>query len=386
MVDAPVAVICSNVSNNCLGRALLLADLLKPLAQVRVIGLNLSRAPVWGPAAGFDVPIAQRELRSVFGYPGAARWLRRQLVGTKVVVSKPMPTSLGLARAAGVNENRLLLDIDDWEVGLYAGAGRTRRLWDLLRPAKLNSLSSIMRLDAMISRWPHRVVSNTWLQERYGGELLPHVRNTDVLKPDRAAREAARAELGMAARFWVGFVGTIRKHKGVDDLLAAVTGLDASVGLYLAGVDEADEYTARLVERARSKLPRERLRIVPTFDFSRLPYWLGAADMLAIPSRASDGAEGQIPAKLFDALAMGLPVVASSVNDMAHVIGDAGQVVPPGDIAALSTAIRGYRDDAAFRHSCGEKARARAIAQYSYLSARQLLARMLSRVPVAFPA
>src|SRR5262249_22111300 len=157
-----------------------------------------------------------------------------------------------------------------------------------------------------------RVVSNTWLQQRYGGELLPHVRNTDRLKPDAAARAAARAELELGERFWVGFVGTIRKHKGVDDLLSAVASLDDGIGLYLAGVDESDAYTARLLERARAELPEARLRVVPTFDFARLGYWLGAADVLCIPSRASDGAEGQIPAKLFDAMAVGVPTIAST--------------------------------------------------------------------------
>jgi glycosyltransferase involved in cell wall biosynthesis len=380
-----VVIVCSNVSNNCLGRALLLADLAKPFASVRIAGVNLTREPIWPPSSGFDVHVDPIEVRHMFQYPSAARWLRRKLAGAKVVVSKPLETSLGLTRAAGVHNTQLLLDVDDWEVGLFSGASRVRQLWDLVRPSRLNSFPSTQRLDRAITSYPHRTVSNTWLQRRFGGLLLPHVRDTNVLKPDLAAREAARAELDMAGRFWVGFVGTPRKHKGVEVLLEAVQRLDSGVGLYLAGVDESDEYAQTLLARVRAELPAERLRLVKTFDFRRLGYFLSAADVLAIPSQASEAAAGQIPAKLFDALAVGVPVVVTAINDMPNIVEDTGQVVAPGDTAALELAIRRYRDDPDFHRRCGEAARARALSHYSYDSARQVLEQALSVLPTFEP-
>ncbi len=362
-----------------------MADLAKPLADVRVVGTNLIRGEIWAPAAGFDVPIEAFELLNAFQYPRAKHWLRSKLAGSKVVVSKPLQTSLGLTRAAGVGDEQMLLDVDDWEKGLFSGASKLRQVWDLVRPAKVNSFPTTAHLDATVTRCAHRTVSNSWLQQRFGGVLLPHVRDTDVLKPDPPAREAARAELDMAGRFWVGFVGTLRAHKGAEDLLSAVVRLDANVGLYLAGIDEDDAYTAQLLARARQDLPTERLRLVKTFDFKRLSYWLGAADMLTIPSRASEAAAGQIPAKLFDAMAMGIPVVASAVNDMPKVLDGSGQVITPGDVDGLVAAIRRYRDDPEFRRKCGELSRARAVSHYSYASARQTLAQALAAVPVFKP-
>jgi glycosyltransferase involved in cell wall biosynthesis len=380
-----VVIVCSNVSNNCLGRALLLADLAKPFANVRVAGVNLTREPIWPPSSGFDVQIDSIELRQMFQYPGATRWLRKKLAGAKVVVSKPMQTSLGLTRLAGVDKAHLLLDVDDWEVGLFSGKNRARQLLELIDPLRVNSFPSTQRLDRSITSYPHRTVSNTWLQGRFGGLLLPHVRDTNVLRPDPVAREAARAELDMAGRFWVGFVGTPRKHKGVEVLLDAVQRLDSSVGLYLAGVDEADAYAQKLLSRVRVELPPERLRVVKPFDFRRLGYFLNAADVLAIPSEVSEAAAGQIPAKLFDALAVGVPVVVTAINDMPDIVENTGQVVPPGDAGALESAIRRYRDDPEFHRRCGEAARARALSHYSYASARQLLEQALSVVPTFAP-
>lgn len=385
MSSVEVVIVCSNVSNNCLGRALLLADLAKPFANVRVAGVNLTREPIWPPSSGFDVQIDPIEVRNMFQYPSAARWLRQKLAGAKVVVSKPMQTSLGLTRQAGVDKSHLLLDVDDWEVGLFSGTSRARQLWELINPGRVNSFPSTQRLDRAITSYPHRTVSNSWLQGRFGGLLLPHVRDTNVLKPDPVAREAARAELDMAGRFWVGFVGTPRKHKGVEVLLEAVQRLDAGFGLYLAGVDETDAYAQKLLARVRVDLPPERLRVVKTFDFRRLGYFLSAADVLAIPSQASEAAAGQIPAKLFDALAVGVPVVVTAINDMPSIVADTGQIVPPGDVVALESAIRRYRDDPAFHRSCGEAARARAVAHYSYASARQLLEQALSVIPSFAP-
>jgi glycosyltransferase involved in cell wall biosynthesis len=383
--EPEVVVVCSNVSNNCLGRALLLAALIKPFAPVRVAGVNMIRGDLWAPASGFEIEVEAREMLHVFQYPAGVRWLRERLTGAKVVVSKPLYTSLGMARAAGVSDDRMLLDVDDWEVGLFGGASWSRQWWDFVRPHKLNSFKSTLRLDATIARCPHRTVSNSWLQQRYGGVLLPHVRDTSALQPDAAAREAARAELDMAGRFWVGFVGTIRQHKGVDVLLSAVSRLGDDVGLYLAGIDAGDPYTQRLLERARAELPAARLRLVPTFDFRRLGYWLSAADVLSIPSRASEAATGQIPAKLFDALAMGIPAIVSDLNDMAGIVEGAGLVVPAGDVEALAAAVGRLQRDEALRHECGRLARERAVARYSYASASARLEQLLSKVPVAIP-
>ncbi len=382
MGETRVTVVCSSLSNNCLGRALLLADLVKPFATVRVVGTNLIRGNIWAPAAGFDIPIDAFEMLNVFQYPSAKRWLHGTLLGSKVVVSKPLQTSLGLARAAGVADDQMLLDVDDWEVGLFSGTSKLRQAWDLVRPTKVNSFPTTVRLEQTIARCPQRSVSNTWLQARYGGLLLPHVRNTDVLKPDAAARAAVRAELDMSGQFWVGFVGTLRAHKGAGDLLEAVASFGSGVGLYLAGVDEGDEYTQQLLVRARATLPPERLRIVGSFDFSRLAYWLGAADMLAIPSHRTEAAAGQIPAKLFDAMAMGIPVVVSAVNDMPQILDGAGLVITPGDVDALKAAIRRYRDDAALRRSAGDAARAHATKHYSYRAAAEKLWGALQAVPV----
>lgn len=377
--DAPVAIVCSNTSNNCLGRALLLADLIRHRASTKIVGFQRRRT-AWAPARDNAVPVESRRLDNAFGFRRAARWLRQELLGHRVIVSKPLYTSLGLALRAGLGKAEFLLDVDDWEVGLYRTHSSVTNLVHWINPFRIDSFWATNRIDSTIAECPHRTVSNRWLQDRYGGVLLPHLRDTDKLDPARVDRRRERDAHGMNGRFWVGFVGSLRIHKGVEDLVAAVAQLDDGVGLYIAGVEANHEYGERLVAHARSVLPAERLRVLPEFPLEQLPKRLALADVLCTPSRALEAAEGQIPAKLFDAMAMGVPAIVTRVNDMPHVLGAGGLSVPPGDPDALAQAIARLYQDPAACAAYGKRARERAVAEYGYGAGRAALESALSPI------
>ena len=104
-----------------------------------------------------------------------------------------------------------------------------------------------------------------------------------------------------------------------------------------------------------------------------LPEHLAALDLIAIPSRDVPGAWGQIPAKLFDAMAMAKPVVVTDINDMAHVLGEGGRVVPPGDPAALRAALQDLARDPARARALGLAGRERLVERFSYAAGRRVL-------------
>ena len=86
-----------------------------------------------------------------------------------------------------------------------------------------------------------------------------------------------------------------------------------------------------------------------------IPELLANTDVLAVPSRWEGyglaAAEG---------LAAGVPVVASDVDGLREVVGDAGLLVPPEDPRALHAALVALRDDSALRTALGARARRRA--------------------------
>jgi glycosyltransferase involved in cell wall biosynthesis len=61
-----------------------------------------------------------------------------------------------------------------------------------------------------------------------------------------------------------------------------------------------------------------------------------------------------------EAMAAGLPVIASDVPGLADVVRDAGLLLPPGDFAALGEAIRSVLESQGLRHELEKKSRQRA--------------------------
>jgi sugar transferase (PEP-CTERM/EpsH1 system associated) len=70
---------------------------------------------------------------------------------------------------------------------------------------------------------------------------------------------------------------------------------------------------------------------------------------------------------ILEAMATGLPVIASDTGGNVELIerGETGMLVPPGDRDALAAAIAAYANDAPLRRRHGERARARAVTQFS---------------------
>jgi glycosyltransferase involved in cell wall biosynthesis len=86
----------------------------------------------------------------------------------------------------------------------------------------------------------------------------------------------------------------------------------------------------------------------------------------------STGSEG-LPLAILEAMATGLPVVASAVGGVPELIveGETGFLVPPGDAEALGTALRTLVADPELRLRMGRAARARATEKFDLPEMRQ---------------
>jgi glycosyltransferase involved in cell wall biosynthesis len=177
------------------------------------------------------------------------------------------------------------------------------------------------------------------------------------------------------------FLGTPRGHKGVDDLAAAVARLGRrDVILALVGADPDGEATRRL----RSTCPA--LRVVGRIPFDDVPQYLEAADVVVVPQRDTPDTRGQVPAKLFDAMALGRPLVSTRVSMIPEVVEGCGLLAPPGDVPALADVIERLLDHPEEAAALGRRARERAVERYSFASARALLFPLVRRVMAGSPA
>jgi glycosyltransferase involved in cell wall biosynthesis len=368
-----VSVLAADLSDNATGRADLLARLLSARYEVEVIGPRFG-ADVWRPARGGAV--GQRSV-SAGRYPGFAARIPALLEladGDVLVASKPRPTSFGVGLLARARRRRpLVLDIDDWEVGFFSRSGAWGTVGRAFNLADPNGLPWTWLAEKLVSRADAVTVASRFLERRFGGTLLPHVRDTDAWDPVRHDRAAARAQLEVGDRKVVMFLGTPRGHKGVDDLVEAVGLLGPGVVLALVGVDPV-----------RSGAPRwsapAHVRAIGEIPFDDVPRYLVAADVVAVPQRATSDTIGQVPAKLFDAMALGRPIVSTSVSMIPEILEGCGVVVEPGDVAALAGALKRLLDNPDEARALGRRARERCEARYSFRVARATLYPLLERL------
>lgn len=151
--------------------------------------------------------------------------------------------------------------------------------------------------------------------------------------------------------------GALTQEKGHRTLLDALPLLLRQVpGATVALVGDGPEGAA-LERQARALGIAHRVRFLGRQE-SALPF-IRAAQVLAQPSDRE-----ALGTAVLEAMALGIPVVAASSGGLVELLGNgAGLLVPPGDAAALATALARALTDPLLRGAVAHEARAR-VAEY----------------------
>ena len=170
-------------------------------------------------------------------------------------------------------------------------------------------------------------------------------------------RDKSRESLGYApSDFVVGAIGHLAEHKGHAVLLEAARLLapeHPSLRFLFVGRGEQEE---DLVRRIRTFGLGSTVRLAGFAE--EVAEVLSALDALAFPSLSGEGS----PAVLKEAMACGIPIIASRTSGVEEVVRDGteGILVPPGDAAALAKAILRIASERAMRIEFGRHGRERA--------------------------
>ncbi len=182
--------------------------------------------------------------------------------------------------------------------------------------------------------------------------------------PERAPREAARAQLGLDPdAFVVAVLGRIAGWKGQDVLVRALAQLPETAVALIAGAPwPGDERHLRELQQLAIALGMgDRTHMIGVLDRPSLAF--GAADVVAVPSTQPD----PFPNAALEAAAAGCCVVGSDHGGIPEIIEDGrtGILVGPGDPHALAAALTAMSDDPDRRRHLGDAAARDVRARFS---------------------
>jgi len=353
----------------------------------------------FSPRTGSAIPTVVDGLASAAASDESSAW--HHSVAVDATTYRPRYPSAEILEYEGASPPRFAVRVLDAAAGRLGLPRRgAAHAWGPLaaaiarRPASVVIGHNALVLPSLLSDTEHRVIlyaHNDLLRtvsRREAERMLGEVDAIVCVSADLAERTAEQLPASLANRIHVVdngvdparfspapqlnggsdrplrvmFAGRVYADKGPDVLVRAAALLPADrfeftiVGSI--GFDRnapLSPYERSL--RRRAQASGRRIRFEPFVDRDALPDLLRATDAFVVPSRWREPSG----LTLGEAMATGLPVIASRVGGIPEVVGNAGILVAPDDPQAVATELLRIADDPAHRAALGRAARARAL-------------------------
>ena len=305
------------------------------------------------------VTVRALEMRSLLNLP-AAIWKLRQLIremDPDIVQTWMYHADLvGGIAARFAGKHSIIWGIHTTD--MMKGTARSTALVRKVCAALSHSVPSLILCVAGTSRDAHVAIG----YDRSRMVVVPNGFDVVALTTDRSGRARMRAELGWSEEIVViGCVARFNYYKDHENFVRAAGLLakhspNARFLLIGKNVDPTNVQLTSLIQQTgysdRFALLGEREDIAAC---------LSAMDVFCLSSRSE-----AFPIALGEAMAAGLPSVATDVGDTAFLVGDAGIIVPREDSESLAGALARIVDmTAQERRDLGMRARNRILENFS---------------------
>lgn len=190
-----------------------------------------------------------------------------------------------------------------------------------------------------------------------------HVIHSSV---DTAMIRPAEAEPSRTP-FRILYVGALEPKKGVEFLLDALALVGGDLGDWQCDLIGGGPSAAALQAQAVRLGLGERVRFAGVQPFETVAAAYETASVCVAPSIIGpDGRQEGIPNVMIEALAYARPAITTRISGIPELIEDGvtGLLVPPGDAAALGSALRRVYDDPTAAHAMALRGRAHVVAEF----------------------
>ncbi len=212
--------------------------------------------------------------------------------------------------------------------------------------------------------------------------VISHFIDTKIFRPSDAAMRRRASD---QKKLTVLYSGRLETYKGVYDVLAAAQRIVADTkikgyDIQFVFVGDGSEKIKMLSLEKGFHLEKHVLhKHVP---YSEMPAVYDAADIFVAPSKSRRGQDGKITweeqycTALLEAQAAGLPIVTTNSGGIPENVGDAAELVPPGDVSALTQQLMSFITSPSKRKQFAHKARIRAETVHDKMIGAKKLAQL----------
>lgn len=313
-------------------------------------------SPVFDPLADAGIPVHRIPFVGSIWAPGAdskaTRALSRVMRDGNFGVSHAHGMKAGALTRLAAAPRRLPVVYSPHQFAFVANEFRPLRHPRTRRAISVGAEQALGLITARlvcVSEFEYERAEKAHVGRARNRRVIYHGVDVDLdVDPDPELREWAGTDLVF------GSVSALRAEKGLHHLLDAAALLRPSNGrgVKVAIVGDGPERDA-LTERIERLGISDRARV---FGFSgRVEPHLLALDGFVLPSHQFE----VLSIGTIEAMACGLAVIATRVGGVPEVVsdGDSGRLVPPGDPAAIASAISELAADDAMRERMGKRGR-----------------------------
>ncbi len=228
----------------------------------------------------------------------------------------------------------------------------------------LNKMSGLIGVGETATR--------TWIKKLNKKQIskpvvtIPHGVDLDLFKPNHNARENILIKCNWEDNGIpiIGYLGRLTEEKGMVLMMEVLDRLSNSGMNWRCLVIGKGPMETQIKQWADSY--PNRVRILTDVGHESVPNYLNTMDILIAPSQTRPNWCEQLGRMLIEAMACGIPVIASDSGEIPYVVGDAGIIVGENDLDGWVTAIQDLIDSPNTRTKLIELGRERAKSQFSW--------------------
>jgi glycosyltransferase involved in cell wall biosynthesis len=283
--------------------------------------------------------------------------------------------------AALIRNKHLHYDWDDWEVKIYEVSTRASFLRNLIRDFLMVFENNIPKVADTVSVASSRLRSECQKLSRHRDTIFNAPVGADLIRFNPAVSGLPILQKYRITQPLILYLGQLHGGQYVELFIRTAAKLLKDYQEDLTFMIVGDGYMAGELKKKSSQLGLDnKLIFTGAIPHELVPQYIAAADVCVACFEENEVTLCKSPLKIVEYLASGKAIVASNVGEVANMLGNAGILVPPGDITALADGIVKIIQDSNLKENLEKRARSRSEGKYSWQATAENLLKAYEKV------